>query len=235
VTSSHPEETQERRLIKSRGHDYIREKVVFFLESADCRQGNFFFKNNFSVIFLILELNTTLFCFISTEGKDILPTEFAMSVFTLKDGVLKDLCIPINQETQNAEEMNPPPIEDHCLEAIETLMKIIRFFKPLAFRKFPEFIFTNGNLTDDFDTFKANEGYVKSILELAGEYTVADYVKVFPLNYLLYYMGYIMNPPKNISKEDWHEHPFYSLEVADQRIKKDMDKFQSSTVSLLLV
>lgn len=155
-----------------------------------------------------------------------------MSVFTLKDGVLKDLCIPINQETPNGiRDIYPPHIKDHCLEAIETLKTIIKFLKPLGFRKFPEFIFTNGNLTDDFDTFKAHEGYVKSILELAGEYTVADYVKFFPLHYLLYYMGYIMNPPKNISKEDWHEHPFYSLEVADQRIKKDMEKFQPSTVS----
>lgn len=122
-------------------------------------------------------------------------------------------------------------VRDNCLESIEVLRKLINFLKPL--QRFPKIFFTNGNLTDDYDTFKANEHYVKEIFESAGEYEIAAEINIFPLNYLLYYMSYVVKPPQNISKEDWLEHPFNSLDAAHRTIKTDAKKFQPFTVRYL--
>ena len=203
----------------------------------------------FLLISIILAaLHSTVFTIISgssfyEDKNDIYPAELAASLFCLQEGVFKNFHTTINpgplpifaeyeaQKRSDASFKYPIPKKDaEGDDYLHILMKFIEFIKPRKI--FPTIYFTDGNLKNEYDRFDINERVIKKILEEACEYDVAAQLKIYPMNYLLYFLKFFVAKEKELKGDEEGTESFTSLESAEEEFQREQIEFEFFTVSL---
>lgn len=108
-------------------------------------------------------------------------------------------------------------------------MKIIEFIRPR--KMFPTIFFTDGNLKDEYEKLEINERIIKKILEEACEYDVAEKLKIYPMNYLLFFLKFFAAKEKELKGDEEGSEAFASLESAEEEFQREQIDFEFFTVS----
>lgn len=166
----------------------------------------------------------------------------AASLFCLQEGVFKNFHTTINpgplpifaeyeaQKRSDASFKYPIPRKDSvCDDYLDVLMKIIEFIRPR--KMFPTIFFTDGNLKDEYEKLEINERIIKKILEEACEYDVAEKLKIYPMNYLLFFLKFFAAKEKELKGDEEGTEAFASLESAEEEFQREQIDFEFFTVS----
>jgi hypothetical protein len=194
----------EKTLFRSIAKDLVED--AYDIASKYLRQFKFNHCINYFTLFLP-EIDSTIFCILSIshfyENKsDIFPCEIGIAKFSLKEGVIDSLGMTINpgalpvgasdeaiKHSQETHQFPIPKRYDHEDNYVEILLKISKFLSS-DFQRSPVF-FTEGGFIDNRTTQKLlinTTRALKKIFEKAGEYEIADDLKVLPISFLLYYL-----------------------------------------------